>query len=225
MIFHYVSLSKNNIPTQVDCTETILARLHQCLCNSGIIKVTWSHVPAEYMFKETACQKANERERRRRRRRKKGIIGKGKSNGGEGKEEKGGEEQFFFVFYWRYMHSFVPLMHLINDQHAHNIKNFIRFLQQIFSIKITSFCLLLNHFFLIYSAQSIFGFAWFSLSLVCILDPCLQTCQGQLLVTPVIINPLPPSQTSLLLCHNILTSGEFVSDLYFSGILFAWKET
>lgn len=63
------------------------------------------------------------------------------------------------------------------------------------------------------------------LSLVCILDPCLQTCQGQLLVTPVIINPLPPSQTSLLLCHNILTSGEFVSDLYFSGILFAWKET
>ena len=208
----------------MDCTETILARLHQCLCNSGIIKVTWSHVPAEYMFKETACQKANERERRRRRRRKKGIIGKGKSNGGEGKEEKGGEEQFFFVFYWRYMHSFVPLMHLINDQHAHNIKNFIRFLQQIFSIKITSFCLLwiISFWFIV---PNPFLVLLDFLSLVCILDPCLQTCQGQLLVTPVIINPLPPSQTSLLLCHNILTSGEFVSDLYFSGILFAWKET
>ena len=42
------------------------------------------------MFKETACQRANDRERRRRRR--KGVIGKGKSNGGDGKEEKEGRE-------------------------------------------------------------------------------------------------------------------------------------
>lgn len=157
---------------------------------------------------------------------RKGLLGRERAMEGKEKRKKKEEKNdFFCVFYWRYMHSFVPLMHLINDQHAHNIKNFIRFLQQIFSIKITSFCLLLNHFFLIYSAQSIFGFAWFSLALLCTLDPCLQTCQGQLLVTPVIINPLPSSQTSLLLCHNILTSGEFVSDLYFNGILFAWKET
>ena len=49
------------------------------------------------MFKETAWQKANEREgeRGRRRWRKKGVIGKGKSDGGEGKEKKEEEKNDF----------------------------------------------------------------------------------------------------------------------------------